>query len=424
MFCDYAKIYVKGGDGGNGAVAFRREKYVPLGGPAGGDGGRGGSVVFVGDKSLTTLADFKYRRHYKAERGANGMAKGMHGAYGEDMLISVPAGTVIRDADGKLLADITADGQRLVAAKGGRGGRGNIRFASGRDKAPAYAENGEPGEELWLILELKLIADVGLIGLPNAGKSTLLSRVTAATPKIAAYPFTTLEPNLGMVRLDDESSFVIADLPGLIEGAASGIGLGHRFLRHAERNRVLVHVLDMSEFAARAAAESFELINEELSLYRENFLQRPMLVAANKMDMPGAEDNLAEFSRRYADKYRIFPVSALSGDGLPQLLWALKEQLEAAPMIEPALDGGEQTRHTLVRAGQPFDIERDEDGVWQVSGARVEKLVAMTDLDNEDAVLRMQRIFVKMGLEEALIEAGVEPGDTVSICGREFEYSE
>ncbi len=423
MFADYAKIYLKAGDGGNGAVAFRREKYVPLGGPAGGDGGRGGHIIFRGDPMLTTLMDFKYKRHYKAERGKDGMNKNMTGANGADMLLLVPCGTIIRKEDGTQLADISQPGQEFVAAKGGRGGRGNVRFANGKEKAPAYAENGEPGQEMYVVLELKLIADIGLVGLPNAGKSTLLARTTAATPKIANYPFTTLAPNLGVVQLDEENSFVMADLPGLIEGAASGIGLGHRFLRHAERNRVLIHVLDMSEFAVKPPAESFRLINEELSLYRTDLLQRPMVIAANKVDMPGAEENLAALRQELGDTYEIFPISALTGQGVQPLLWRVKELLAEAPPIYLE-DNKDEVRYTVVREEEPFQIQQEEEGFWRVGGPRVEKLVSMTDLNNDDAVLRMQRLFIKMGLEDALREAGVQPGDTVCIGENEFEYEE
>ena len=423
MLCDYVKIYIKAGDGGDGGLAFRREKFVPLGGPSGGDGGRGASVYLVGDRSLSTLADFKYKHHYRAERGQNGLNKNMNGAYGQDMYLKVPAGTVIKDENGNFLADISQHGQEFLAAKGGRGGRGNVHFVTRTDKAPYYAEKGEPGQEINLILELKLIADVGLVGLPNAGKSTILSRISAAQPKIANYPFTTLEPNLGMVRLDDESSFVVADLPGLIEGASSGIGLGHRFLRHAERNRILVHVLDMCEYADKTPVESFRLINDELSLYKEDFLKRPMIIAANKADMPGFEENLVELKKEIGDSFEIFPISALTGQGLQPMLWRIKELLDETP-IQPYIPETEVVKNTVVRAEAPFTITRDDDGIWQVGGPRVEKLVRMTDLDNDDAVLRMQRIFVKMGLEDALVEAGVQPGDTVSIAGSEFEYAE
>ena len=269
MFFDYAKIFVKGGDGGNGVVAFRREKYVPMGGPAGGDGGNGGNIIFEGDTGLKTLVDFKYKRHYKAPRGEHGRGKGMYGARAEDYIIKVPLGTIVRDAeDNSILADIVSASQRVVVAKGGRGGKGNIHFANAFNKAPEIAENGEPGEERWLVLELKLLADVGLIGMPNAGKSTLISKVTAARPKIADYPFTTLNPNLGVVELGD-TSFVIADLPGLIKGAAEGVGLGHRFLRHVERTRLLVHVLDMSPREEGSVWEDYLCINEEISLYSE-----------------------------------------------------------------------------------------------------------------------------------------------------------
>ena len=422
MFHDYVKINVKGGDGGNGLVAFRREKYVPLGGPAGGDGGRGGHVILEGDANLKTLIDFKYRRHYKADKGGHGGPKNMTGATAEDMVLKTPLGTVVRDEDGRQLADIVCQGQRVVAAKGGRGGRGNSSFASGKHKAPEIAEKGEPGQELWLTLELKLLADVGLIGLPNAGKSTLLSRVTAAQPKIADYPFTTLTPNLGVARMYEQTEFVLADLPGLIEGAATGIGLGHRFLRHAERCRVLVQLLDISPPDGGDPSHDFAVIQEELRLYKAAFSERPLIVAANKMDMPGAGEKLQELRDSLGGEYEIYPISALRGEGLKELLWGIARMLKEAP--PPIVEAEEDIRRTVVRAEEPFTVKRAAGGVWQVTGLRVEKLVSMTDLDNEEAVLRMQRIFIGMGLEDALSAAGVQAGDTVDIAGRQFEYVE
>ncbi|MCL1816679.1 MAG: GTPase ObgE [Clostridiales bacterium] len=422
MFHDYVKINIKAGDGGNGLVAFRREKYVPLGGPSGGNGGRGGHVIIEGDGNLKTLIDFKYRRHYKADKGGNGGPKNMTGATADDLVLKTPLGTVVRDEDGQQLADIVLDGQQAVVAYGGRGGRGNSSFATAKHKAPQIAEKGEGGQERWLTLELKLLADVGLIGLPNAGKSTLLARVSAAQPKIADYPFTTLTPNLGMVRLDNELEFVLADLPGLIEGAATGIGLGHRFLRHAERCRVLLQVLDMSTLELSDPVHDFRVIQDELRIYKESFATRPLLIAANKMDMPGAKEHLSKLQNSLGKEYEIFPISALSGQGLAELLWRMVRLLEEAP--PPVLETAEEIRHTVVRAEEPFSISLDTCGIWQVSGQRVEKLVDMTDLENDEALLRMQRIFISMGLEEALCNAGVIAGDTVEIAGHQFEYAD
>ena len=423
MFYDYAKIYVKGGDGGNGIVAFRREKYVPLGGPCGGDGGRGGDVIFQGDENLSTLMDFKYKQHYKAARGEHGKGKNMRGANAPGIVAKVPVGTVVKDAEsGEVLADIVRDGQQAVVAKGGRGGRGNTRFASEREKAPHLAEKGEPGRERWLVLELKLLADVGLVGLPNAGKSTILSQISSARPKIADYPFTTLVPNLGLVDLGEGQSFVAADLPGLLQGAHSGLGLGHRFLRHIERTKALLHVLDMS--GERDPAEDFAIINEELRLYKAGLTARPQIVAANKMDTPGAEERLVELKKRLPDKYEIFPVSALRGEGLQPMLWRLWQLLQEDAALPPP---DEEIRLTTVKADKPEDelqIVREADGLWLVKSAELERLVAMTDLDNEDAVWRMQRIMDKKGLDGALRLAGVQPGDSVRIGKEEFEFSE
>lgn len=422
MFYDTAKIYVKGGDGGNGCVAFLREKYVPDGGPAGGDGGRGGNVILKVDPGLRTLVDFRFQRHYRAERGQHGMGKNMHGKNGRDLILRVPPGTVVRDAaTGEVIADLVHPGQEVVVARGGRGGRGNARFASPVNKAPRMAEKGEPGEERWLELELKLLADVGLVGFPNVGKSTIISRVSAARPKIADYPFTTLVPNLGVVRLDEGRSFVMADIPGLIEGAHAGAGLGHQFLRHTERTRLLVHVLDVSGSEGRDPLQDFEIVNRELALYDPNLAARPMVIAANKMDLPGARENLARLQEALGDKYEIFPLSALTGEGLSPFVYRLGELLEQLPtQTTPSFS---PQRVTRVKEESPFSIFREE-GVFVVRGKEVERLVAMTDLDNEEAVQRLQRILNRLGLEEALREAGIREGDTVRIGKFEFVFVE
>ncbi len=329
MFIDRAKIFVRGGDGGNGCVAFRREKFVPKGGPAGGDGGRGGHVILVADGGLRTLVDFRYRVHYRAPRGQHGRGKGMHGRDGEDLLVRVPVGTVVRDAGtGEILADLVAQGQQVVVARGGRGGRGNIHFATPVERAPERAEPGRPGEERWLELELKLLADVGLVGMPNAGKSTLLARVSAARPKVAAYPFTTLVPHLGVVRVDEGRSFVLADIPGLIAGAAAGAGLGHGFLRHIERTRVLVYVLDTAGTEGRDPVDDLKALREELRLYNPELVTRVQVVAANKMDLPESEEGLERLRAAFGESYEIFPVSGLTGAGVDRLVWRLAELLD------------------------------------------------------------------------------------------------
>ncbi|BAF59014.1 predicted GTPase [Pelotomaculum thermopropionicum SI] len=422
MFYDRARIFVKGGDGGNGCVAMRREKYVPEGGPWGGDGGRGGNVILRADGGLRTLVDFRYKRHYKAERGRHGEGKNMHGASGEDLVIRVPAGTVVKDAaTGELIADLVRDGQEAVVARGGRGGRGNARFVTPQNRAPRMAEKGEPGEERWLDLELKLLADVGLVGFPNAGKSTLISRVSAARPKIASYPFTTITPNLGVVRVDDGRSFVMADIPGLIEGAHKGAGLGHDFLRHVERTRLLVHVLDTAGSEGRDPVQDFLVTNRELSLYNPALGRRPQVIAANKMDLDGAAENLARLKEAYGGKYEIFPVSAVTGQGLEALVYrvsALLEEIPAGAAVPEALE-----RPVIHQAGPRFTVCREE-GVFLVGGKEIERHVVMTDLKNEEAVERLQRIIRRMGIEEALKEAGIKDGDTVRIGDYEFEYVE
>ncbi|GEA17394.1 GTPase ObgE [Moorella sp. E306M] len=421
MFYDEAKIYVRGGDGGNGVVAFRREKYVPRGGPSGGDGGRGGSVILEADASLRTLVDFRYRSHYRAERGQHGQGKNKHGRSAPDLILRVPVGVVVRDAaTGQVLADLVEHGQRVVVAAGGRGGRGNARFVSPTDRAPTYAEKGEPGEERWLLLELKLLADVGLIGMPNAGKSTLLSRISAARPKIADYPFTTLTPVLGVVRVDDENSFVVADIPGLIEGAHQGAGLGLKFLRHIERTRVLVHVLDVS-LPAEEVLDNWRTVNKELEHYNPELARRPQLIAANKMDIPGGEAKVAYLKERLSDAYPIFPIAAATGAGLEALLYHLAGMLKNLPPPAPLLEPGEEKVTTF--APEEITITR-EGSVFLVKNREIERRVAMTYLDNDEAVRRLQVYLQQKGLEAALRQAGVFPGATVRIGKYEFEYRE
>lgn len=420
MFFDRAKIMIKAGSGGNGCSAFRREKYVAEGGPWGGDGGRGGDVILVGDEGLRTLVDFRYNNHYKATRGQHGMGKNRHGRAGEDLYLRVPVGTLILDDEsGKKIADLVSHGQEVVVAKGGRGGRGNCRFANMANPAPKMAENGEPGEEKWIRMELKLLADVGLVGFPNAGKSTIISHVSAARPKIADYPFTTLVPNLGMVKVDDETSFVMADIPGLIEGASQGLGLGHDFLRHTERTRVLAHVLDMSGLEDAAdPLQNFEIIQKELSIYDAKLASRPMIIVANKMDLPNSQDNLERLQKKWGQSYQIFPVSAVSGDGLKPLLYSLKEILEQNPL--PPIE--ELKEEVVIHEAEPrFTIKRDGPYFW-VGGKEIERHLAMTNLNNEEAVERLQRIMKKMGIDSALQKKGARHGDLVRIKDFIFEY--
>jgi GTP-binding protein len=415
MFFDYTKVFVKAGDGGDGCVAFRREKYVPFGGPSGGDGGRGGRVILRAGEALRTLADFHTKKHFRAGRGGHGEGSRCHGKNGDDLVLPVPLGTVVRDATtGELLADLTEDGQEAVVARPGRGGRGNARFATATEKAPRFAEKGEPGEERWLELELKLLADVGLIGLPNAGKSTILSRVSAARPKIADYPFTTLEPCLGVVRVAEGESFSLADLPGLIKGAHAGAGLGQKFLRHIERTRVLIHVLDTAGSGGQDPAEAFFAVNRELALYSPELGKRPQVVAANKMDLPDSRFNLDRLQAALAG-HELFPVSAVTGEGLNRLMFRVAELLRELPSPEPL------PVEAPVTGDEPLRVGR-EDGMFVVRGKAVERRVAMTDLANEEAVKRLKRYFMRSGVEDALRAAGVKPGETVRIGQDLFEY--
>ncbi len=429
MFVDQTKIYVKGGDGGNGMVAFRREKYVPMGGPAGGDGGKGADVVFEVNEGLRTLMDFRYQRHWKAPRGEHGMSKNQHGKNAKDMIVKVPPGTVVMDAQTKeVIADLVENGQRAVIAKGGRGGRGNSRFATPSNPAPELAENGEPGQERDVILELKLLADVGLVGFPSVGKSTLLSVVSSAKPKIAEYHFTTIVPNLGMVETEDNRSFVMADLPGLIEGASEGVGLGHQFLRHIERTRVIVHVIDMAAMEGRDPYEDYLTINKELEEYNLRLTERPQIIVANKMDMPEAEENLKTFKERLEEDFPIFPISALTRKGLRELLFAIADKIEETP--EFPLDHEEEetgiNRVLYKHEADPeaFYITREPDGSFVIQGEKVEKLFKMTNFQTEESVRRFSRQLRGLGVDEALRQKGAKDGDTVKLLDFEFEFVE
>ncbi len=424
MFIDRAKINVKGGKGGNGALSFRREKYVPHGGPDGGDGGHGGDVIFEVDPSLRTLRDFSYRLSMKAEGGKNGEGSNRRGQDGQDLIVKVPPGTQLFDAEkGIMLADLVESGERAVAARGGRGGRGNSRFVSSRRQAPRIAEKGEPGEELLLLLELKVVADVGLIGFPNAGKSTFLSRISEAKPKIAPYPFTTLKPNLGVVRLAEGAGFVAADIPGLIEGAHAGTGLGHDFLRHVERTVILLHLLDTAGTEGRDPLEDYLKINRELERYQSELALKPQIIVANKMDLPQAAANLARLKKLLPEK-RIFPVSAVTGEGIRELLFHTAAMLKEEEAKAEKAKKKEIVPKTIYEPPERSFTVHSERGVYFVKGKHIEKVVAMTDLDNPEAVQRLQRIIRKVGIEKELIKRGIKEGDTVLLGEFEFQYRE
>jgi GTP-binding protein len=421
---DRAKIYVKAGSGGHGLASFRREKFVPRGGPDGGDGGSGGHVFLVVDPSLNTLLPFQYEQHFKAETGGSGRKAKKHGKQGADRLIAVPPGTVVRDADtGAMLADLVLPGDRVRVARGGRGGLGNTHFATSTHQAPRLAEKGEPGEERWLVLELKLIGDVGLVGYPNAGKSTLLSTVSAARPKIGNYPFTTLEPVLGVVEVGDET-FVMADIPGLIEGAHAGVGLGDDFLRHIERTRVLIHLVDASGQEGRDPLDDYRIIKAELAAYASELATRPRVVALNKIDLPEARANLERLTAAIArDGVAIFPISTATGQGLQALLHAVAELLRANPRPAPESVAERQTTEPVVDE-RAWHIERLSRHHWQVTGIRIERLVRMTDFANDEAAARLQRVLGQSGISDALLQAGIVPGDVVHLANHELVWDE
>jgi len=416
---------VKAGDGGNGIVAFRREKYVPFGGPAGGDGGNGGDVIFEVDEGLNTLMDFRYNRHFKAKPGSNGLGKGQHGKNADHLIVPVPPGTVVVDENtGETLGDLIHHGEQVIVANGGRGGRGNTRFATARNPAPYIAENGEPGQERNIKVELKLLADVGLVGFPSVGKSTFLSVVTAAKPKIADYHFTTLAPNLGVVETEDHRSFVMADLPGLIEGAHEGAGLGHQFLRHIERTRVIIHVIDMAGIEGRDPYEDYVNINHELKKYDQEILNKPQIIAANKMDMPAAEENLAEFKRRIKEEHEVYAISALTTSGLKEILFATADILDTIPKQEMIEQVSEKVVYRHEKDKEPFNISRDSDGAFILFGEQIEKLFKMTDFTHKESAQRFARQIRRLGVDDALREHGAIDGDIVRVLDFEFEFIE
>ena len=434
MFLDEVKIFVRSGGGGNGLVAFRREKYVPKGGPAGGDGGRGANVVFIVDEGLRTFMDYRYQKKFVAPNGENGMSKGMHGRKSKDLYLKVPPGTVIRDTDtGEVLADLVEHEQEVIVARGGRGGRGNCRFATPSNPAPEIAENGEPGEERNLTLELKLMADVGLVGFPSVGKSTLLSITSKAKPKIADYHFTTLAPNLGVVETKDHRSFVMADLPGLIEGASQGVGLGHQFLRHIERTKVIVHVVDMSATDGRDPYEDYKIINQELGEYNMRLLERPQIVVANKMDIPAAQENLEEFKAKLeadGEEVDIVEISAFTRTNVDNLLYKISDILDSTdPNMLYELDTEEESMENRVLykhkpKDETFKITRDDTAAYVVSGPGIERAFLMTDFNRDASVRRFAQQMRSMGVDDALRERGCKNGDTVKILKGEFEFVE
>lgn len=421
MFVDVAKIYIKSGDGGNGSASFRREKYIALGGPDGGDGGDGGDVVFIVDSGMRTLLDFKYKKKHAAIHGDNGGGSNMYGKSGEDLIIKVPAGTVVKDTEtNKIIADLTEIGQKAVVAKGGRGGRGNSKFATATRQAPDFAEPGMPGEERWVTLELKLIADIGLIGFPNVGKSTILSMVTGAKPKIADYHFTTLTPNLGVVDIPGINSFVLADIPGLIEGAHSGVGLGIEFLRHVERTRMLIHVIDVSGIEGRDPIDDYEKINEELKLYSEKLSKKPQIVAANKTDITGADENFEKL-KSYMDKknIKVFKVSAATNKGLRELM------LYAASLLDTLEDTEDvEIEDWFVPEEKRFTytINKDEEGVYVIEGSFVDRLLLTANIYDTQSLRYFHKIIEKRGIIQQLRDMGIEDGDLVRMNDFEFEF--
>lgn len=436
-FTDVCRINVKGGDGGAGCMSFRREAHVPKGGPDGGDGGHGGNVILEADPQLSSLIDYRFKHHFRAERGTHGKGSRKHGKDGEDLVLKVPVGTVVHELDPETLepafdvADLTHPGQRVIVAPGGIGGKGNIHFVTSVRRAPAFAEKGEPAVEHWIELEMKLMADAALVGMPSVGKSSIIARISAARPKIADYPFTTLVPNLGMVRAKDGSSFVVADVPGLIEGASEGKGLGHQFLRHIERSALILHVVDVTGgYEGRDAVEDYKTINEELAAYASELAERPQIVVANKCDMPGTEDAI-ERLRQAAEKdgRPFFEVSAVTGEGLDELVINTSVEVrklrnaaksdEDAELSQALNERAERQRR---RRDNAISIRMESQGIWRVSGGAVERMVIQTDWDNDEAIAYLQHRFDRIGLDDRLADAGCKNGDEVRILGFAFTY--
>ncbi len=422
MFSDYAKIFIKAGDGGNGAVTFHREKYVAAGGPDGGDGGRGGNVVFVADKNINTLMDFRYKRKYLAENGGNGRDAKRNGKNGQDLEINVPVGTLIREAETNLvLCDLKADGEKMTVAKGGIGGWGNAHFATATRQTPKFAKSGLPGEEYSVTLELKLIADVGLLGFPNVGKSTFLSIVSDARPKIANYHFTTLSPNLGVVDMGEGSGFVVADIPGIIEGAHEGVGLGHAFLRHVERTRILLHIVDVSGIEGRDPVEDFHAINRELKLYSEKLAEKPQIVLANKADLPMFEEQYEAFKQEMESLgHKVFPISAATKQGIQEVLNYTWETLSKLP-VDAVEDEYEMYDATMAKKEEDITVTFVDDA-YEVEGMRVRKIVGSTNFDDYESLQYFQRALIKSGIIQKLEDAGIQEGDTVRMYGIEFDF--
>ncbi len=421
MFIDEVMLELYAGCGGNGCMAFRREKYVEMGGPFGGNGGCGGNIVFEVDEGLNTLLDLRYKKIYRAENGEHGKGKGCNGKNAQDLIIKVPVGTVITDEKTNLIiGDLTKKGDRVIAAYGGRGGRGNMAFQTRNNKAPAYCENGEPGEEKKVKVELKLLADVGLVGFPSVGKSTFISKISSAKPKIADYPFTTLTPNLGVVRTKDNRTFVVADLPGLIEGASKGEGLGDKFLKHIERTRVIAHIIDMSANDLRNPIEDYNIINNELGTFSKKLLEKPQIVIANKMDMPNSKENLNKFKK--AVNCEVYEISAIKGEGIDKVLIKLADMLDKIKK-EPLYEEEKFESHVLYKFNdeEPFEIHK-ENNIFVVTGEKIEKLLKMTWFSADESARRFSNKLKRLGIDDKLKEMGIQEGDIVRILDYEFEY--